>query len=125
MDENTLSLSPSEKIQSSLESGGILTPLMSTMLPWPPVVRLTFLMRTPSMGGMEIYISDSRTRPYISATGVTFNNSTTTAILTYQNTTTSPPFLPVMPSFNDTPTAFKFMSNLTCLMTSPFWHPVK
>ncbi|KAI3782601.1 hypothetical protein L2E82_12653 [Cichorium intybus] len=70
-------------------------------------------MRTPSTGGMEIYISDTRTRPYISATGVTFNNSTTTAILTYQNTTTSLPLLPVMPSFNDTPTAFKFMSNLT------------
>ncbi|KAI3677504.1 hypothetical protein L6452_36768 [Arctium lappa] len=62
--------------------------------------------------------------PYASAAGVPFNNSTTTAILAYQNATPSTPILPILPPFNDTPTAFRFSSNLTSLVTSPFWVPV-
>nr|XP_043636543.1 laccase-7-like isoform X6 [Erigeron canadensis] len=64
-------------------------------------------------------------RPYASAVGVSINSNTTTAILAYQNASqTSTPVLPVLPALNDTPTAFTFSSNLTGLVTSPFWTPV-
>ncbi|KAI7749634.1 hypothetical protein M8C21_004802, partial [Ambrosia artemisiifolia] len=64
--------------------------------------------------------------PYANAVGVPFNGNTTTGILSYPNATqTTPiPILPVLPVFNDTPTAFTFSSNLTALVTSPFWSPV-
>lgn len=63
-------------------------------------------------------------RPYLSAIAVTINNSTTTAILAYENATQTTPVLPVLPALNDTPTAFRFESNMTALVTSPFWSPV-
>ncbi|KAM0027780.1 putative laccase [Helianthus debilis subsp. tardiflorus] len=62
--------------------------------------------------------------PYASAAGVPFNANTTTAILAYPNATQTTPILPVLPAFNDTPTAFAFSSNITALVTSPFWSPV-
>ncbi|XP_071730830.1 laccase-7 [Rutidosis leptorrhynchoides] len=64
--------------------------------------------------------------PYASAVGGTFNGNTTTAIIAYQNATsqTTTPILPILPAFNDTPTAHKFSSNLTALVTSPFWSSV-
>ncbi|PWA88972.1 laccase 7 [Artemisia annua] len=62
--------------------------------------------------------------PYASAAGVPFNGNTTTGIIAYQNAKQTTPILPVMPAFNDTPTAFAFSSNLTALVTSPFWSPV-
>ncbi|KAK1412395.1 hypothetical protein QVD17_33615 [Tagetes erecta] len=62
--------------------------------------------------------------PYASAAGVSFNANTTTAILAYQNAAQTTPILPVLPDFNDTPTAFTFSSNLTALVSSPFWSPV-
>ncbi|KAJ9545276.1 hypothetical protein OSB04_024983 [Centaurea solstitialis] len=62
--------------------------------------------------------------PYASAAGVPFNNSTTTAILAYKKATPSTPILPILPATDDTPTAFQFSSNLTSLVTSPFWSPV-
>ncbi|KAK9073090.1 hypothetical protein SSX86_007412 [Deinandra increscens subsp. villosa] len=66
--------------------------------------------------------------PYVSAAGILFNGNTTTAILAYpqkkKKTTKTTPILPVLPAFNDTPTAFTFSSNLTGLVTSPFWSPV-
>ncbi|KAL7583556.1 hypothetical protein Lser_V15G42705 [Lactuca serriola] len=63
-------------------------------------------------------------RPYLSAVGVTINNSTTTAILAYKSATQTTPVLPILPALNDTPTAFRFESNMTALVTSPFWSPV-
>ncbi|CAI9301491.1 unnamed protein product [Lactuca saligna] len=63
-------------------------------------------------------------RPYLSAVGITINNSTTTAILAYKKTTQTTPVLPILPALNDTPTAFRFESNMTALVTSPFWSPV-
>ena len=63
-------------------------------------------------------------RPYASAVGVTINNSTTTAILAYQNATQTTPVFPDLPALNDTPTAFTLESNMTALVTSPFWVPV-
>ncbi|XP_076939763.1 laccase-7-like [Bidens hawaiensis] len=62
--------------------------------------------------------------PYASAAAVQFNQNTTTAILAYPNATQTTPILPNLPAFNDTPTAFTFSSNLTGLVTSPFWSPV-
>ncbi|CAO2818344.1 unnamed protein product [Amaranthus hypochondriacus] len=64
-------------------------------------------------------------KPYASAPGVPFDNTTTTAIFTYKTTTTfqNPPIMPDLPPFNDTPTAHKFFSNLTGLRSAPFWEP--
>ncbi|CAI9783295.1 unnamed protein product [Fraxinus pennsylvanica] len=62
--------------------------------------------------------------PYASAAGVPFDNTTTTGIIVYKGATQSTPKMPVLPAFNDTPTAHKFFSNLTGLVTGPFWCPV-
>ncbi|CAK9133935.1 unnamed protein product [Ilex paraguariensis] len=62
--------------------------------------------------------------PYASAAGVLVDNTTTTGIIVYDGATSSKPIMPVLPAFNDTPTAHKFYSNLTGLVTSPFWIPV-
>ncbi|KAL0338240.1 UNVERIFIED_CONTAM: Laccase-7 [Sesamum angustifolium] len=59
--------------------------------------------------------------PYISLAGAPAINRTTTGIIVYNGTTASRPIMPVLPAFNDTPTAYKFFSNLTGLVTSPFW----
>ncbi|KAL3839452.1 hypothetical protein ACJIZ3_024043 [Penstemon smallii] len=64
-------------------------------------------------------------RAYASAAGVPFDNTTTTGIIDYQGSTTSRrPIMPILPAFNDTPTAHRFFTNLTGLVTSPFWTPV-
>ncbi|XP_042511016.1 laccase-7-like [Macadamia integrifolia] len=47
-----------------------------------------------------------------------FLNKTSTAILEYENSTSSVPEMPVLPPFDDTPTAFKFYSNLTSPINS-------
>ncbi|PWA80741.1 laccase 7 [Artemisia annua] len=63
--------------------------------------------------------------PYATAVGVPFNQNTTTGIIAYGNARQATrPILPVIPAFNDTTTAFSFSSNLTSLVTSPFWSPV-
>ncbi|KAL3536467.1 hypothetical protein ACH5RR_004928 [Cinchona calisaya] len=62
--------------------------------------------------------------PYVSAAGLIVDNTTTTGILAYKGATSSTPKMPVLPAFNDTPTAHRFYSNLTGLVTSPFWKPV-
>ncbi|CAK9151402.1 unnamed protein product [Ilex paraguariensis] len=64
-------------------------------------------------------------RSYDSTGGVAqFDNTTTTGIIVYDGATSSASIMPVLPAFNDTPTAHKFFSNLTGLVTSPFWTPV-
>ncbi|KAF6163050.1 hypothetical protein GIB67_001378 [Kingdonia uniflora] len=61
-------------------------------------------------------------RPYASGIGVPFDNTTTRGIIRYRGAKkSSVPEMPVLPAFNDTPTAFKFYSNLTSLTTGPFW----
>ncbi|KAI7726540.1 hypothetical protein M8C21_032091 [Ambrosia artemisiifolia] len=62
--------------------------------------------------------------PYVSAILPILNTNITTAILAYQNATQTTPILPNLPAFNDTPTAHRFFTNLTALVTSPFWSPV-
>ncbi|XP_022888574.1 laccase-7-like [Olea europaea var. sylvestris] len=62
--------------------------------------------------------------PYVSASGVQFDSTTTTGIIVYNNATQSTPKMPVLPAFNDTSTAHRFFSNLTGLVTGPFWAPV-
>ncbi|XP_034692840.1 laccase-7 [Vitis riparia] len=62
--------------------------------------------------------------PYASAAGATFDNTTTTGIVVYDGATSSTPEMPVLPAFNDTPTAHKFFSNLTALSNGPHWTPV-
>ncbi|CAA7392689.1 unnamed protein product [Spirodela intermedia] len=49
---------------------------------------------------------------------VPFDNTTTTGILYYASAglPSSPPVMPLMPAFNDTPTAHRFYSNLTGLL---------
>lgn len=63
-------------------------------------------------------------RAYANAPGVAFDNTTATAILTYENATSPTPILPNLPAFNDTPTAHRFYSNLTGLTSARFWEPV-
>ncbi|WCJ28391.1 laccase 7 [Euphorbia peplus] len=63
--------------------------------------------------------------PYASAAGVPFDNTTTRGIITYEGSNPSVnPIMPLMPSTNDTPTAFKFYSNITGLAGGPHWLPV-
>ncbi|KAF8403042.1 hypothetical protein HHK36_011137 [Tetracentron sinense] len=59
--------------------------------------------------------------PYASAAGVPFDNTTTTAIIQYHGATSTTPEMPVLPAFNDTPTAHKFFSNLTSLRRGRHW----
>lgn len=55
--------------------------------------------------------------PYISVQNVTFDNTTTTGILQYASAPpSSPPVMPALPAFNDTPTAHRFYTNLTGLL---------
>ncbi|CAI9098357.1 OLC1v1034989C1 [Oldenlandia corymbosa var. corymbosa] len=63
--------------------------------------------------------------PYVSSQAPT-DTTTTTAILAYDGaaiakSSPTPPIMPIMPPLNDTETAHKFYSNLTGLVTSPFW----
>ncbi|XP_058099504.1 laccase-7-like [Magnolia sinica] len=54
-------------------------------------------------------------RAYLSAPSQ-FDNTTATAILQYKGVTSvATPLMPVLPEFNDTPTAHKFYSNITAL----------
>ncbi|GMN71827.1 hypothetical protein TIFTF001_055185 [Ficus carica] len=63
--------------------------------------------------------------PYFSAVGVPFDNTTTRGIIVYEGSTSvAAPLMPVLPAFNDTPTAHKFFSNLTALIGGPHWVPV-
>lgn len=61
---------------------------------------------------------------YASAAGVLFDNTTTTGIVEYEHATSSTPKMPILPDFNDTATAHKFYTNLTALVSSPFWSPI-
>ncbi|XP_030473247.1 laccase-7 [Syzygium oleosum] len=66
-------------------------------------------------------------RPYASAPNVPFDNTTTRGIFIYENAPSravSAPRMPTLPAFNDTPTAHKFNSNLTGLISGPHWTPV-
>ncbi|XP_031091251.1 laccase-7-like [Ipomoea triloba] len=58
---------------------------------------------------------------YASAPNVPFDNTTTTGIVEYDGAISSPPAMPALPAFNDTPTAHRFYSNLTGLVSGPFW----
>ncbi|XP_021716596.1 laccase-7-like [Chenopodium quinoa] len=62
-------------------------------------------------------------KPYASAPGVPFDNTTATAIFTYVNSTNSTPIMPALPAFDDTPMAHRFYSNLTGLTSARFWEP--
>ncbi|KAA8516344.1 hypothetical protein F0562_016637 [Nyssa sinensis] len=62
--------------------------------------------------------------PCFSAPGVSFDNTTTTGIIVYDGATSSAPQMPVLPAFNDTPTAHKFYSSLTGHVNGPYWKPV-
>ncbi|MQL88644.1 hypothetical protein Taro_021215 [Colocasia esculenta] len=57
-------------------------------------------------------------RAYASAPGVPFDNTTTTGVLRYESSSSfsSPPVMPALPAFGDTPTAHRFYSNLTALL---------
>ncbi|XP_058099918.1 laccase-7-like [Magnolia sinica] len=58
--------------------------------------------------------------PYASAP-IQFDNTTTTAILHYNSSTSvAAPLMLVLPAFNDTPTAHRFYSSLTALRS---WSP--
>ncbi|CAN1303918.1 LAC7 [Linum perenne] len=63
-------------------------------------------------------------RPYASAPGVPFANTTTRGLITYKGSSTSTPQMPNLPAFNDTPTAFKFNSNITSDASARHWVPV-
>ncbi|KAK4759421.1 hypothetical protein SAY87_022552 [Trapa incisa] len=66
-------------------------------------------------------------RPYASAPNVPFDNTTTRGLIVYDNAPSSVkrvPSMPVMPAFNDTPTAYRFSSNLTGLAGARHWVPV-
>ncbi|GMP67891.1 hypothetical protein CsSME_00027721 [Camellia sinensis var. sinensis] len=61
---------------------------------------------------------------YISSEGVPDATTSTTGIIVYENAMPSTPRMPVLPAFNDTPTAYKFYSSLTALVNAPHWVPV-
>ncbi|KAK8561709.1 hypothetical protein V6N12_048773 [Hibiscus sabdariffa] len=65
-------------------------------------------------------------RAYASAFGVVqFDNTTTRGVIVYEGAPSSTtPLMPVLPAYNDTPTAYKFYSNLTVLVRGPHWDPV-
>lgn len=63
-------------------------------------------------------------RPYASAPQIQFDNTTTRGIIVYEGSTSATPIMPILPNFNDTPTAHKFYSNLTGLVNGPQWVPV-
>ncbi|KAM3690187.1 hypothetical protein ACJW30_09G103000 [Castanea mollissima] len=64
-------------------------------------------------------------RPYITAQGIPFDNTTTSGIIVYRGAKSSAtPIMPALPAFNDTPTAYKFYSNLTGSPLGPHWVPV-
>ncbi|XP_050244372.1 laccase-7-like [Quercus robur] len=70
-------------------------------------------------------------RPYISASApspsqrIPFDDTTTSGIIVYQDAKSSAtPIMPALPAFNDTPTAYKFYSNLTGSPLGPHWVPV-
>ncbi|PKA63125.1 Laccase-7 [Apostasia shenzhenica] len=57
-------------------------------------------------------------RAFISSSpGSAFDNTTTTGILRYKSNDKPPPaIMPALPAFNDTPTAYRFYSNLMALL---------
>ncbi|XP_011019185.1 PREDICTED: laccase-7 [Populus euphratica] len=62
---------------------------------------------------------------YASAAGTLFDNTTTRGIVVYEGAPSSAtPIMPLMPAFNDTPTAHKFFTNITGLAGGPHWVPV-
>ncbi|THG21289.1 hypothetical protein TEA_028094 [Camellia sinensis var. sinensis] len=61
---------------------------------------------------------------YISSEGVPDATASTTGIIVYENAMSSTPRMPVLPAFNDTPTAYKSYTNLTALVNAPHWVPV-
>ncbi|XP_039009046.1 laccase-7-like [Hibiscus syriacus] len=64
-------------------------------------------------------------RAYASALGIQFDTTTTRGVIVYDGAPPSTtPLMPVLPAFNDTPTAHKFYSNLTSLVGGPHWGPV-
>ncbi|KAH9672674.1 Laccase-7 [Citrus sinensis] len=63
-------------------------------------------------------------RAYASAPQIPFDNTTTRGIVVYDGATTANPLMPVLPAFNDNPTAHRFYSNLTGLKDGPQWVPV-
>ncbi|KAF8042239.1 hypothetical protein BT93_A0763 [Corymbia citriodora subsp. variegata] len=64
-------------------------------------------------------------RPYVSAQNAPApDNTTTTGILIYDQLPSTSPIMPILPAYNDTPTAHKFSSSLTSLVSSPNWKPV-
>ncbi|KAL4347625.1 hypothetical protein GQ457_17G006940 [Hibiscus cannabinus] len=64
-------------------------------------------------------------RPYVPVVGLQFDNTTTRGVIVYDGApSSSVPVMPVFPLFNDTPTAHKFFSNLTSLVSVRSWDPV-
>ncbi|KAJ6913232.1 hypothetical protein NC651_015671 [Populus alba x Populus x berolinensis] len=62
---------------------------------------------------------------YASAAGAPFDNTTTRGVVVYEGAPSSAtPIMPLMPAFNDTPTANKFFTNITGLAGGPHWVPV-
>ncbi|KAJ1419858.1 Multicopper oxidase, type 1 [Sesbania bispinosa] len=62
--------------------------------------------------------------PYHTLNGP-FNNSTTRGVVVYHGASSiTPPKMPNLPTFNDTPTAHKFYTNITGLVNGPHWVPV-
>ncbi|KAJ6835620.1 laccase-25-like precursor [Iris pallida] len=61
-------------------------------------------------------------RAYASAVNLAFDSTTTTGIVQYKpvgtnrSTTADPPVMPSLPDFFDTPTAYRFYTNLTALI---------
>ncbi|THG10224.1 hypothetical protein TEA_003626 [Camellia sinensis var. sinensis] len=45
-------------------------------------------------------------------------------IIIYKNVVSLTPQMPVLPAFDDTPTAYKFSTSLTALVNAPHWVPV-
>ncbi|KAK9154042.1 hypothetical protein Sjap_001522 [Stephania japonica] len=77
----------------------------------------TDVLLTADQSPSRYYIA---ARAYASAQNAPFDNTTTTAILQYTNTSTSlKPLLPNLPAYNDTPTATAFTTRLRSPAKAP------
>ncbi|CAL5337402.1 unnamed protein product [Camellia sinensis] len=94
-------------------------------------VHLTILMLSPKMIDPVIFIHVLQILMPLTLLLTDFiviaaadNSASTTGIIVYKNVVSLTPQMPVLPAFDDTPTAYKFSTSLTALVNAPHWVPV-
>ncbi|XP_028783582.1 laccase-7-like [Neltuma alba] len=97
---------------------GYTTPYVTDVVVIAPGQTTDVLLKADQPVG-SYYMASSA---YVSTVGVAFDNTTTRGIVVYKRALrATPPVMPVLPAFNDTPTAHRFYTNLTGLVGGPHW----